>query len=847
MAAHRYRLPGLRLRLLVVLALLACLSTAGTAGAGGRSAGAAAPVGLSTVAPARPNILVLMSDDQAWSVFNRTLMPSVYSKLVDQGVLFNRFYDDTPTCCPSRSQILTGLFERHNGVDDNILPTNVSPRPVSGLRRPTFVEAMHDHGYRTLLSGKFLNVESCAARPEFDHFSCTKTYGKKNPVVVDDGVSQQTTGYTTEVLADRLIQQLDQTPTDKPFFAFYTPTSPHMPAADDDRYASLPVPLLRPRDYDADTVRADLPEYTRRPAIEPRLRGSFDYQYRSMARATRGLDDSVGRILDSLDSRLDDTFVVYLSDNGFMYGEHRWSTKYAPWEESVRVPMVIRYPGLRSTLASTATDAPAENVDLAATLADLAGVPWGSDGVSLLPAVVDPTARPRRDVLLESCQGSSSSDGCPIRWQYNYNDAGANSGAVVPTVPALTAVVTDRYKYIQYTSDKPQLYDLQSDPYELANLAGTPGAATVQSDLQQRLAALTGPSPVDTTIVSGFAGLADSRAKRFTFFSQSRFATYRCRLTSGGVVGAWHPCSGGQSEVVGPLADGSYTFEVAGSDETGATDPTPASRSFVVQSSGPPVQIDSAPPTRSTGDVAAFRFSSQDPSATLSCSMTPLLAAPVWAPCDPATGASYSGLKDGVWSFQVRAVALGGMTSAVPAQALVDVDRTAPVVTFDPRVPAQRATGNLSVSFSVNEPATLRCRLDSTPAVPCQGGAFSRTGLSVGVHRLVVSAKDDLGNAGTTAATTTVITQRPTVTFTATPPSATTSRTATFTLSGQSPSAPTLSLATFRLRLDAGPLFPSWTTAVLPRLTVGRHTLTASAVDRAGNVSAPISYTWQVT
>src|SRR5205823_3468732 len=112
--------------------------------------------GATTVQP--PNVLLIVSDDQAWTTFNTDLNPGVYANLVDQGVLFNRAYDVTSECCPSRSEILTGLYEHHTGVDENTV----------ALTRPTIVQALHDHGYRTMLAGKYLNSWPCAKRPEFD-------------------------------------------------------------------------------------------------------------------------------------------------------------------------------------------------------------------------------------------------------------------------------------------------------------------------------------------------------------------------------------------------------------------------------------------------------------------------------------------------------------------------------------------------------------------------------------------------------------------------------------------------------------------------------------------------------
>src|SRR4051812_5692149 len=112
--------------------------------------------------PTRPNILLIVSDDQSWATFDRALMPNVFRELVDQGVLFTRGYVDTSLCCPSRSQILTGLYGHHTGVDENAVP----------LLRPTVVQTLHDLGYRTMLAGKYLNSWPCNPRPEFDSWLC---------------------------------------------------------------------------------------------------------------------------------------------------------------------------------------------------------------------------------------------------------------------------------------------------------------------------------------------------------------------------------------------------------------------------------------------------------------------------------------------------------------------------------------------------------------------------------------------------------------------------------------------------------------------------------------------------
>jgi hypothetical protein len=146
--------------------------------------------------PARPNILLLVADDQSWNTFNRALMPNVYASLVDRGMLFDRAYVDAALCCPSRSQLMTGLDEQHTGVDSNGMP----------LLRPTIVQALHDLGYRTGLAGKYLNSEPCDPQPGFDDWHCTgsppSNYAYTDPLVDDNGTWVQHQGYTTDILAE---------------------------------------------------------------------------------------------------------------------------------------------------------------------------------------------------------------------------------------------------------------------------------------------------------------------------------------------------------------------------------------------------------------------------------------------------------------------------------------------------------------------------------------------------------------------------------------------------------------------------------------------------------------------
>ena len=223
----------------------------------------------------RPNILLMVSDDQTWTNFTRDLMPNTFAELVDKGVTFDRGYVASSECCPARAEILTGLYEHHTGVDQTDSPFD----------RPTIVDALHAQGYRSGLFGKYLNSWPCTPRSEFDQWVCAagglSSYTLLNPTLNVNGAWTKFSGYTTDILANETVSFIQSTPSDQPFFAMYTPPSPHLPA-DDPRCLGIAVDPYRPPAYDEDTTAGAKPQST--PAIT-RSRPST-LVYRRMRSAT---------------------------------------------------------------------------------------------------------------------------------------------------------------------------------------------------------------------------------------------------------------------------------------------------------------------------------------------------------------------------------------------------------------------------------------------------------------------------------------------------------------------------------------------------------------------------------
>ncbi len=806
------------------LALLAppiAPSSAGTPPAGPNASRSAA-------AAPRPNILLLVSDDQAWSTFSRDLMPSTYRDLVDQGILFKRAYVNTSLCCPSRSQILTGLVEHHTGVDANAVP----------LDRPTIAQALHDTGYRTMLAGKYLNSwDTCGPRPEFDRWDCVgaplpSSYSLLNPWINEDGTWVQRSGYQTDILADDVVHFIQSTPDDQPFFAMYTPTSPHLPA-DDPRYDSMSVTPPHGPAFDQNTLTTASPLYARRGPLTSNEIHDADGRYAKMSHAVRSLDDGIGHILDNLGDRTRDTIVIYLSDNGFLFGEHRRFGKTDAYEESVRVPMIVRYPALLDPSDASTSRALVSNIDIAPSIAQLAGFPWNADGRSFIP-LLDGSARSTRSaLLLEHCQGVSK--GTPPC-------SGLSFFAHQTRAGGFRGVVTSRYKYVQYDDGSRELFDLKQDPNELENLVGSPHAARTIAGLRAKLASLVAPA-IDTTIVTGPWPARDgpSRSVAFTFFSPSRFSTYRCRLLRSGVADPWHACDG-QSDAIGNLPDGDYTFEVAGTDEAGRTDPTPAARRFTIASSGPPVSIGAHPATaQQSGDVS-FSFSSSTGGATFECRLSPSFGRRAdWEPC--AGSMSYQGLDDGSWNFEVRAQAPGSPTwTSPPAGWLVRIDRAGPtfLLAEGPSNVTSSRDGRFLFVPMENVRGAITCRLDRHQGKDCSDGTFSVSGLPKGTHLLHVAAADALGNVGVTTFTWTVDLGAPKIRVVKHPDRFTSIADATFRLTSNADPA------LYICSLDGLPEMPCDDTMSFGPLAEGPHRLTVWGLDAALNRAQPVVYRWDV-
>ena len=393
-AWHATRRRGrLAIRFGVALALV--LAVHGPIGAQSASGG---PTHAGT-GPAQPNIVLILTDDQRWDTL--WAMPYLQSELVAHGMSFANNFVVNSTCCPSRTTGLTGEYSHSTGVWTNTFP-------YGGFNvfhdTSTIATWLHGDGYRTGLIGKYLNQYRLKngkyIPPGWDRWFAL-LQGKidnesayyYNYSVSDQGKTvaygNTNADYSTDVFASQADSFIRGTSSDQPLFLYFATAAPHSPATPPARYQNAFSGLApyRPPNYNEADV-TDKPGYIKGlKKLGATAQANVDAFRIKQYDTLLAVDDAVNTIVTALSDtgRLSNTMIVFASDNGLTWAEHRWQEgKVVPYEESIRVPLVIRYDPLTAA-PSTESDLTA-NIDLAPTFADLAGVTApGAEGTSLMP------------------------------------------------------------------------------------------------------------------------------------------------------------------------------------------------------------------------------------------------------------------------------------------------------------------------------------------------------------------------------------------------------------------------------------------------------------------------------
>ncbi|MDQ3102225.1 MAG: sulfatase [Actinomycetota bacterium] len=530
------RWTALRERLVaVVLIVMAAVGIVLTASADAE----ARPVGSDR--DGRPNILVVMTDDMAAT--DVALMPNVKRLLARRGTTFDNAVDSFPLCCPARATFITGQYAHNHGVKGNF-----NPYGWYGMkgRRNILPAWLQDAGYRTSLIGKWLNGYGARdAHGEvpagfdtwrglldvsaYDYFNFVmnrdgklKAWGDAEfarklvefaIIEVDNEPDSLTSilaklaelfgpgpysywgteepkDYSPDVtgeIAERLVRR--ERKAKQPFFIWWSVAAPHRedvsttlmgrPGPDPrpaPRYAERSKGYVLPRppsfnEADIDDKSSNLKNAA--PSMTEAQIAKLQLNYEGRAGSLLAVDDHVGKLVKTLRStnQLENTMIVFLSDNGWMQGEHRIrGDKYLPYEESLRVPLIIRGPGVPE---GKMVEGQVSNIDFAPTLLDAAEAEAGRtmDGISLMPILRDPSKLPERAIEIEALAPLFAGDIPVNAWDRPY-----------------TGVRTERYTYVVWTeTGERELYDRRKDPYQLTNVAGDPGYATIMAKLAAKL------------------------------------------------------------------------------------------------------------------------------------------------------------------------------------------------------------------------------------------------------------------------------------------------------------------------------------------------------------------------
>jgi len=524
----------------VLLALLCLLAASGH-----RSASAATPT--------RPSFVVIQTDDQTldelYASFGQPqlqAMPNTLNLIAKRGETFNNYYVSYPLCCPSRVSLLTGRYSHNNGVRGNVQPNGgyfgFSFRAAYTHNLAVWLQ---NDGYRTIHVGKFLNgygdepfdngttvppgwsawhtVQKADTTHYFYGYTLndngqidgpfgesgswdTREYGVRDdigcPFAPTNGLP---CNYETDTLTSIATAEIQGTSPEKPFYLQLDYTAPHgdfrHPAGPEPAprhynwFNGAPPPHRRSQGFDEGTV-SDKPRFIREaPYLSLSDIHTYRVYYDKALESLRSIDDGVKQVIDTLGSlhRLRNTYVIFTSDNGFFFGEHRLiGGKFLAYEPSTHLPFLIRGPGIRP---GTETNELVGNIDIAPTVLELAGAEADKsmDGRSMAPFLHDPDLRTLRPYLFESFVESSDVDeqgaiAEPGDQSSRTSAKGRGATASILAPPKdYEGIRLGPYKYIAWPDGEKELYDLEKDPYELNNIVRIPNYFPVRNFLHHEL------------------------------------------------------------------------------------------------------------------------------------------------------------------------------------------------------------------------------------------------------------------------------------------------------------------------------------------------------------------------
>jgi N-acetylglucosamine-6-sulfatase len=435
--------------------------------------------------PPRPNIVVIMTDDQ--SIESMRVMPGVRSSLAAEGTTFDRAFVSTALCCPSRATLFSGQFMHNHGVLGNRPPEGGYGRLDTTEYLPVWLQRA---GYHTIHIGKFLNrygqdnppTEVPEGWSEWYASVDLSTYQYTGYQLNENGVISTYGRYQTDEYSQRAVDAVRRlSPAAAPFFlsvGFLAPHSGGPRDSDDPAGIVTPRPAERHRDAFAaeplprspafnEADVSDKPSFIRRlPRLAAAGRAAIEESYRQRLESLLAVDEGVMRIVEALRAagELENTLIIFTSDNGFFHGEHRVPYgKVMLYEPSVEVPLIMRGPGVPRAARRRQL---VTNADLAPTILEAARATARrvQDGRSLFALLRDRGLEWGRELLFEGPSGFDA--------------------------VAFSALRNERYLYAEHDNGERELYDLGRDPHQLESMDEDPAHAALQARLAERLAAL---------------------------------------------------------------------------------------------------------------------------------------------------------------------------------------------------------------------------------------------------------------------------------------------------------------------------------------------------------------------
>jgi N-acetylglucosamine-6-sulfatase len=429
-------------------------------------------------APRPPDVVLILTDDQRPDTLGR--MPTVRRQLRAKGLRFSRTIAPTATCCPSRASLATGLFAHETGVWGNTPPYGGWRSFYdNGNEDRTLAKALHARGYRTGLFGKYANgyahneagFPAGHIPPGWDTFlTFADSTGSYYDYSLTDGSRYRwaSNDYSTDVLGARAARFIRETAPEDPLFVMFTPYAPHKPYRPARRHLyqlAHKLPAYRPPSVTEDV--SDKPSFL---SSRPRVRQKTIDRIRTRQQEQLlSVDEAVARILRALrkSGRLDNTLLVFMSDNGLMIGDHHTVGKNLPYRSATDVPLIIRWDGHTPRVA--VDDRVAANIDVTTTISNATGAGMTTSGLDLFGRVE------RTELLLEGRQ-----------WQ--------RKDGSVPH-PAYCGLRSERYLFVHWADGVEEIYDYAIDRYETQNRAADATYAGVVEQLRRTTRERCSPVP----------------------------------------------------------------------------------------------------------------------------------------------------------------------------------------------------------------------------------------------------------------------------------------------------------------------------------------------------------------